>query len=154
MYESKTKLYRVWENMKTRCLNKNNPGYSYYGARGISISADWVNSFKAFKDWAMANGYKEGLSIDRIDNNGNYADHNCRWVTNEIQRRNTRVIRKNNKSGFRGVCWFKKTSKWQSGIVVNKKRIHIGYYTDKKDAAIAYNNYIESNNLEHSKNVV
>ena len=64
--------------------------YKNYGARGIKICDEWKNDFKAFYDWAMSNGYADNLTIDRIDVNGNYEPSNCRWVTKEIQNKNTR----------------------------------------------------------------
>lgn len=84
-----TKIHSVWHDMKTRCYNKNCKSYKRYGERGITVCEEWRNDFKAFYDWAMANGYKEGLTIDRIDVNGNYEPKNCRFVTAKVQSRNT-----------------------------------------------------------------
>ncbi len=82
-----TKIYWVWACMKQRCLNPDNKKYHRYGKRGISICNEWIE-FKPFKKWALENGYKEGLQIDRIDNNGNYNSSNCRFVTNAENCRN------------------------------------------------------------------
>lgn len=87
---SKTHLYGIWKGIKNRCKNAKNPKYKIYGLRGISICDEWKNDFKLFYDWAINNGYKENLSIDRIDVNGNYEPNNCRWVTQKEQQRNRR----------------------------------------------------------------
>lgn len=76
--------------MKARCYNNNAPKYKHYGARGIYVCNDWKNSFTNFCDWAMENGYREGLTLDRVDVNGNYEPDNCRWTTMKQQAHNTR----------------------------------------------------------------
>ncbi len=88
--KSDTKLYLVWREMITRTENQNAERYGIYGGRGISICGEWHNNFQLFYDWAIQNGYKEGLTIDRIDVNGNYEPDNCRWITPYEQSRNLR----------------------------------------------------------------
>ena len=85
-----TKLYHVFIGMKQRCFNQNNPSYPRYGGRGITICEEWLGDkgFNNFYKWSMENGYKEGLSIDRIDNDGNYEPSNCRWADNYTQLNN------------------------------------------------------------------
>ena len=82
---SHTPLYGVWRTMKTRCYDRNSNHYKNYGARGIVICDEWKNNFKAFYDWSMANGYAKGLTIDRMNVDGNYEPENCRWVTQREQ---------------------------------------------------------------------
>ena len=88
-----TRLYRIWANMKTRCYNANDPHYERYGARGISICDEWRNNFKSFYDWAMSNGYEDNLTIDRVNNDGNYEPSNCRWATVKEQNQNKRTVK-------------------------------------------------------------
>lgn len=84
----KSSLYGIWQAMKNRCRNPNQRAWPYYGGRGITVCAEWVG-FAAFRDWALCNGYAQGLSIDRIDVDGNYAPENCRWVPKPDQPKNT-----------------------------------------------------------------
>lgn len=88
-----TRLYRIYQNMKTRCYNPNYIRYKDWGGRGIKVCNEWLTDFKTFYDWAMANGYNDKLTLDRIDVNGNYEPSNCRWVDYHTQRLNTRTTR-------------------------------------------------------------
>lgn len=86
--KSKTRLYRIWEDMKSRCNNPNTGNYSFYGKRGISVCLQWSNNFEVFFEWATSNGYDDSKSIDRIDVNGNYEPSNCRWADIHTQSTN------------------------------------------------------------------
>ena len=144
-----TKLHSIWGGIKKRTLSFKYKDYRSYGGRGITICDEWKNDFKAFYTWAMLNGYEEnkGLSIDRIDNDGNYEPSNCRWTTRVIQSRNQRIP-KNNISGYKGVSFYKGNNKYIAQICVNRKKINLGYFLTPVEGAIAYNNYIIENNLE------
>ena len=85
-----TRLYGIYNKIKWRCEYPSCNSYRYYGERGIRICDEWKNSFEAFRDWALSHGYREDLTIDRIDVNGNYEPNNCRWATKKVQSRNKR----------------------------------------------------------------
>lgn len=87
--ESSTRLYRIWSNMRSRCTIPSSSVYAYYGGRGISVCKEW-NTYGAFKDWALSNGYDNSQTIDRIDVDGDYEPSNCRWVDMNFQANNKR----------------------------------------------------------------
>lgn len=124
-----TRLYHIWNGLKMRCQNKNNDRFSAYGGRGITVCAEWAGSFETFRDWALANGYRDDLSIDRIDVNGNYCPGNCRWATIVEQNNNKR----NNR--FITLCGSTKTvAEWSravgiaSGTIIARLRKGWGEY--------------------------
>lgn len=126
----KTKLYGHFEKMIDRCENKNHNNYKNYGGRGIAICDEWRHNFKAFYDWSMTNGFREGLSIDRIDNDKGYSPDNCRWATQKEQMNNIRNNRRITYSGKTHTL-----SEWSEITGIGKSclnsRIQDGWETDE-----------------------
>lgn len=88
---SREPLYNVWNAIRQRCHNKNHKAYAGYGARGITMCDEWLNDYMAFKSWMVQNGYKKGLTVDRLDNSGPYAPWNCRLATQKQQQNNKTI---------------------------------------------------------------
>ena len=124
------RLYSIWITMKNRCYNKRTTKYADYGARGITICNEWRHNFAAFRDWALAHGYANNLTIDRIDVNGNYCPENCRWATAIEQasnRRNSILITYNGET-HTAAEWSRITGIYWGTIYT---RIHKGWPPEK-----------------------
>ena len=142
------KFYGTWSKMLHRCTNPNNKDYKDYGARGITVCKEWLD-IKNFVAWCdLTHPNIEGISLDRIDVNGNYEPNNCRWADRTTQNTNQRM-KKNNTSGFVGVSWVEARLKWVSRITTEKKRIWLGDYKTIEEAVLARDNYIIENKLPH-----
>lgn len=125
-----TRLYRIYRNILTRCYNPNTPCYRNYGARGIGVCEEWLNSFPKFKEWAISHGYTDNLTIDRIDVNSDYSPDNCRWVTLQEQclnRRNNHYVTIGNQT--------KPLDEWSKLYGKNPKtvrsRLHLGWDVER-----------------------
>lgn len=113
-----TKIYKVWESMKQRCYNPKCKAYSNYGARGITVCEEW-HKFICFYEWSKASGYDEKLTIDRIDNNGNYHPSNCKWSTPKEQNNNSRS---NNIVEYNGVR--KNLTQWSELLGIHRDTLY------------------------------
>lgn len=139
--------YNTWHGMQQRCYNPNNHAYAFYGALGIGVCDEWAD-YPAFYQWAISNGYEEGLTLDRIEGTKNYCPDNCRWATKTTQARNQKM-RNTNSSGFTGVSYVERLQKYQAYLTVNYKKISLGYFTDPAEAYKARQDYIQNNALQH-----
>jgi hypothetical protein len=152
---SKTKIHAVWGSMKGRCTCKRKQQFRIYGSKGITVCDEWKNDFMSFYNWAMASGYKDGLEIDRIDNDKGYYPENCRWVTKSQNQANSRLIRASNTTGYRGVFRDNRyIGRWRSQIKVDGKLICLGYFDSKHEAALTYNNFVIKNKTFHPLNII
>ena len=151
--DSKARLYNIFNHMIARTTKPNNKNYVDYGGRGISVCKEWLK-YENFREWALNNGYEEHLTIDRINNDGNYEPNNCRWVNRTVQNRNKRKIQRNNKTGYLGVSIDNqiKNAKYRAVIRINKINHHIGFFETAEEAAKARDNYIIQHGLNHTKN--
>lgn len=128
-----TKIYNIWLMMRQRCNNENHFAYKWYGARGIKVCDEWDNS-QLFCDWAMNNGYEEGLELDRINNDGDYSPDNCQWIShyNNCGIGKRRSLK--NTSGYIGVWYDSSKSKWRAEIYKDYKKIKVGTFSTIEEA--------------------
>lgn len=137
---------------RQRCYNKNDRAYKNYGARGITVCKEWRGDTWAYINYveSLLDAYKEGYTVDRINNDGNYEPGNMRWANMHIQTTNQRRF-DDNTDNYAGIGWHKRDKKWTASIEVNRKTTYLGYYDSVKSALIARNNYIINNNLTEYK---
>lgn len=154
-------LYSVYYNMRARCYNPKNSHYEWYGKEGVTVCDEWMESFEAFYEWSILNGWNPDLRLDkdiicdREDISPKlYSPDTCMFISNSTNSKVTRKICESNTSGFRGVSIKKgyNSKKYVTQISINGKKVHIGYYETALDAAKAYDDYIVSNKLEHTQN--
>ena len=145
---SKTRLYNIWTLMKGRCFNEKSSGYKNYGARGITVCDEWLK-FENFYEWAMNNGYREDLTIERKNNDGNYEPSNCKWADLRTQANNRRNW---GEVEYYGIV--KDNTGYRAQVTVNGKKIYIAHSTDDIEYLVnERNKYIDEHNLPNKKNV-
>lgn len=143
-------LYRVWADTKAKLTAINKHRVAYLD-KHISMCESWKNSYETFFTWAIAADYKLGLTIDRIDNDGNYEPNNCRWVDMSIQICNQRAIKRNNTTGFKGITKITDT-KWVAHISFRGQRFGLGSFKTAILAAKAYDSFVKLMQWPHSHN--
>ena len=145
-----TRLYRIHRGMVNRCNKSWDNNYARYGAVGIKVCSDWLD-YPKFKEWALANGYDDSLTLDREDSFKDYCPENCRWATYQTQTRNRHKQKKPASSQFIGVSREKHATQWLASICVSGVTTRIGRYENETDAAKARDQYIIDQGLQHFK---
>lgn len=154
-------LYTTWSNMKARCYNEKNTHYKWYGQEGITVCEEWLTDFQTFYDWAITNGWEEGTRLDKDIlctelkvSPKVYSPSTCQFISNTENCQATRKINSQNISGYRGVSIKKdKTiNEFVAQISVEGNKIHIGYFMTALEAALAYDNYVLTHKLKHTRN--
>lgn len=147
---SKHKGYSVWRQIRERCHNPSHKYYRNYGARGISLFDDWRTDVTSFINYVsnLPNAFKQGYSLDRIDNNGNYEPNNLRWATRTTQAENS-TFGFFGVSKYRGVQPVTNGSKWQVNLISHNIKYYLGAFETEKEAAIAYDSKCNELNLEN-----
>ena len=148
--ESGTRLYSIWRDMRHRCVCPGIKNYKYYGERGITVCKEW-DDYEKFRKWALSNGYKDNLTIDRKDVNGNYCPENCRWVNMSIQNANRRNI---GKCEYIGVSLSSNGSSYVTSIKYKGKIIFYFRSRSKNECAEKRNKFILENNLPYPLNEI
>lgn len=143
---SKTRIYKIFHGMKNRCFNPRNQAYKYYGARGISICKEWLDDFYSFQEFCLKNGWKPGLQIDRINNDGWYQPDNCRFVTVDVNQKNKRLLYRSNTSGYKGVS--KIGPSFKSTVTYQGKSYQKRGFKTAIEAAIYRDEFIRSKGFD------
>jgi hypothetical protein len=127
----------MWNDIRRRCLHEQHPEYFRYGGRGITIHPDWANDPRPFITWIEEHlgPRPEGMSIDRIDNDGSYEPGNLRWATPSEQVRNRRPF---SSTGFKGVQPSSTGNRWEARITVEGKKVFLGSFLTPEEASVAY----------------
>ena len=144
---SKHRLYKTWQTLFHRCYNPKRKDYKHYGKRGIKVCDEWKSFNKFIED--MYPTFQEGLTLDRIDVNGNYEKSNCQWANQSIQISKTRILKP---IGYRGSYYHSTSRLWSARLMIQGKNINLGYFNTDIEAATARDKYIIDNNLPHTLN--
>lgn len=152
--KSSHRLFKVWIGMRERCRYEKHKDYKLYGGRGITVANEWED-FENFFNWSIGNGWKEGLVLDRVNNDLGYSPQNCRWTTQLVNAHN-KGLRKNNTTGYEGVSF--KCNRFHSRIGLttegSNRELYLGSYDTAEEAVIARDEFIIANNLPHKLQVL
>ncbi|HZJ76289.1 MAG TPA: hypothetical protein VFC70_01145, partial [Oscillospiraceae bacterium] len=133
--QTQPRIYHAWMSMLHRCNNPKNNNYNKYGAKGITVCKEWEDDFEVFMKWSFSNGYKETLTLDRVDSKRGYSPHNCRWATYHTQAIN-KGLKNTNTTGHTGVAPHP-SGKYRTYISRNGKKKSLGLYENLQDAVNA-----------------
>ncbi len=142
--------YRNYDGIKQRCYNKRHKAYKNYGGIGITMCDEWKDSPEKFLLWADANGYIDGMTIDRKEVNKAYSPENCRWITFLDQREN-KHIQRNNTSGYTGVSFNKSCKKFESYYTYNRQKVRCGYFNSALEASEAREAKLKHLNITYNR---
>lgn len=127
-----SRLYSIWQGMIDRCYKPHRINYYKYGEKGVTICDEWLQSFHSFLFWSLNNGYRDGLTIDRIDCSKPYGPDNCRWVDYYVQNQNKGLDRRN-KTGVTGVCHYGK-NRYRAYITRKGKKVELWCFDTLQEA--------------------
>jgi len=143
-----TRMYHSWRHMKDRCFREKDSAYHNYGGRGVGVSDEFME-FDGFYTWAINNGYKDWLTLDKIDNDADYSPSNCRWADKSVQAANRRATKTD---GYIGVFYRKDNGKYRATVKYKCKKVYDKHFDSEEEAAIDRDRYIIENSLPHTLN--
>lgn len=141
-----TRIYQCWSDMKQRCDNPHNQFYYRYGGRGIKICDEW-RDFPTFCSWALSHGYREDLTIERIDNDGDYCPDNCKWATQQEQSLNKTHLP--SKTGFVGIRF--RANRYQAEFTRNCVSYYVGRFKTLEEAVAARAAALEAWEIDNNR---
>lgn len=147
---SRSRLYQCWADMKSRCNNPKNTFFYRYGGRGIAYCEEW-EKFESFMEWALSSGYSDNLTLERIDNDGDYCPQNCCWATQTEQAYNKKHTP--NKTGFKGIhpskrCAGGEIIGYKATAIIDHKEKYIGFAKTPEEAAKIRTKYLLENGYD------
>ena len=149
--EKRKRLRTIYYNIKQRIKNKHNKDFLRYGGSNIKMCPEWEYSFENFYN-DLKDTYFKNATLDRIDVFGDYCPDNVKWITraeNTAKMQRDKLLTRKNKTGYRGVSYYKQRNIYRATFKYNGKTVHLGYYNDPKKAAKAYNDFLDK--IDHNR---